>query len=206
VAEAPGRSVEANAAALAFCEGLARTLGPPFRVSLYGRRPPRLLASWGRGPGRPDRVLPLLATEEAVVNRTVSGGTRVSVLPLPALGPEGDLAVAIEVDTASLSRAARLLGALAEPEGAERRPASGHLGEALDRMIEAAAEAVGVPVEEMSRRQKQQVVRYLDERGAFLIKKAVEQVAARLGVSRFTIYNYLDESNRARSGPEGGTR
>ena len=45
----------------------------------------------------------------------------------------------------------------------------------------------------MSRSQKQQVVKFLDERGAFLIKRAVEDVAARLEVSRFTIYNYLEE-------------
>ena len=44
--------------------------------------------------------------------------------------------------------------------------------------------------------------RRLDERGAFLIKKSVEQVAERLGVSRFTIYNYLDQANRdGGSGP-----
>ena len=57
-------------------------------------------------------------------------------------------------------------------------------------------ERVGVPIREMSRSQKQQVVKFLDERGAFLIKKAVEEVATRLEVSRFTIYNYLDETNK----------
>jgi predicted transcriptional regulator YheO len=66
--------------------------------------------------------------------------------------------------------------------------------------VTAAEDAVGVPVGEMSRSQKQRVVRYLDGRGAFLIKKAVEDVAARLGVSRFTIYNYLDEANRPGKG------
>ena len=44
----------------------------------------------------------------------------------------------------------------------------------------------------MSRGDKQQLVRYLDERGAFALRKAVERVAATLGVSRFTVYNYLD--------------
>ncbi|HXF56042.1 MAG TPA: helix-turn-helix domain-containing protein [Actinomycetota bacterium] len=196
--------------ALDFCRALARTLGPPFRVSLYELRPPRRVDSWGRpararGRGGADPVLPLLAFGEPVVNRSVGGGTRISVLPLPGPEPGDGLAVAIEVDTAALSRAARLLASLAEPDGAEPQPPTDHLGDALDRMLDAAADAVGVPVEEMSRRQKQQVVRYLDERGAFLIKKAVERVAARLGVSRFTIYNYLDESNRAEPRPgEGG--
>jgi hypothetical protein len=121
-------------------------------------------------------------------------GSRLSVLPLP--GAE-HLAVAIEADSAALGRAARLLAELADPE-AGIGPAGDvdHLGDALGRFLSAAEASVGVPLEEMSRSQKQQVVRYLDDRGAFLIKKAVEDVAARLGVTRFTIYNYLEESNR----------
>ena len=34
-------------------------------------------------------------------------------------------------------------------------------------------------------------MRLLDERGAFRLRKAVEDVADALGVSRFTVYNYL---------------
>ena len=52
----------------------------------------------------------------------------------------------------------------------------------------------------MTRADKQQLVRYLDERGAFALRKAVESVAETLGVSRFTVYNYLDA---ARGGLKG---
>ena len=44
----------------------------------------------------------------------------------------------------------------------------------------------------MTRAEKQQLVRYLDERGAFALRRSVESVAETLGVSRFTVYNYLD--------------
>ena len=37
------------------------------------------------------------------------------------------------------------------------------------------------------------VVRYLDEKGVFLIKKSAERVAEFLDISRFTVYNYLNE-------------
>lgn len=67
-----------------------------------------------------------------------------------------------------------------------------HVGRALDRLVAAAEERIGRPVAEMSRAQKQQVVRFLDQRGAFELKRAVETVADVLGVSRFTVYNYLD--------------
>jgi len=36
---------------------------------------------------------------------------------------------------------------------------------------------VGKPLDEMTRAEKQQLVRYLDERGAFQLRKAVEGVA-----------------------------
>ncbi len=95
-----------------------------------------------------------------------------------------------------VARAARVLAALADPEGTGDDTATEHLGNTVGRLLDAAESELGVRAAEMSRSQKQQVVKDLDERGAFLIKKSVEQVAVRLGVSRFTIYNYLDQANR----------
>ena len=51
---------------------------------------------------------------------------------------------------------------------------------------------VGKPVEQMHREDKIKFVRYLDQKGAFLITKAAERIYEYLGVSRFTLYNYLD--------------
>jgi predicted transcriptional regulator YheO len=39
---------------------------------------------------------------------------------------------------------------------------------------------------------KQVAVRLLDEQGAFLLRKSIEYVADAMGVSRITIYNYLN--------------
>jgi predicted transcriptional regulator YheO len=39
-------------------------------------------------------------------------------------------------------------------------------------------------------------VRLLDERGAFQLRKSIEDVADALGVSRITVYNYLNAVNR----------
>jgi hypothetical protein len=48
------------------------------------------------------------------------------------------------------------------------------------------------PLEELPRPEKQRAVRLLEEAGAFSYRKSVETVAAALGVSRFTVYNYLN--------------
>jgi hypothetical protein len=67
-----------------------------------------------------------------------------------------------------------------------------HLATTIDQLVEAAEASLGKSTSKMSRSEKQQVVRFLDERGVFLIRKAVESTAERLGVTRFTIYNYLE--------------
>ena len=50
--------------------------------------------------------------------------------------------------------------------------------------------------DERSREEKQRAVRLLDERGAFTLRRAVEQVADAMGVSRITVYNYLNAIHR----------
>lgn len=59
------------------------------------------------------------------------------------------------------------------------------VGETLDNY--------GRPVSYMNKEEKVNIVKKLDEQGAFLIKGAIDYVAKILCVSRYTIYNYLDE-------------
>lgn len=66
----------------------------------------------------------------------------------------------------------------------------------LDRMMGAVEAQLGAPLAELSREDKQRAVRLLDQRGAFQLRKSVEDVADALGVSRFTVYNYLNAEAR----------
>ncbi len=63
---------------------------------------------------------------------------------------------------------------------------------ALARLIETIERELGDSLESLSRTDKQVAVRLLHERGAFLLRKGVEDVAAAMGVSRITIYNYIN--------------
>ncbi|MFI9272741.1 helix-turn-helix domain-containing protein [Kitasatospora sp. NPDC052896] len=86
-----------------------------------------------------------------------------------------------------------------EPVMAVRLP---HLSSALDRLLtEMTRQFDGRPLAELDRLEKQQVVALLEERGAFTVRHGVETVASALGVSRFTVYNYL---NRQVEGPKAG--
>ncbi|GAA5163004.1 MULTISPECIES: aminotransferase class V-fold PLP-dependent enzyme [Amycolatopsis] len=60
-------------------------------------------------------------------------------------------------------------------------------------LVDRAVGSTGIPVELMKKRHKAAVVRELDEAGFFLIKDAVDFLAAELKVTRYTIYNYLNE-------------
>ncbi len=77
-----------------------------------------------------------------------------------------------------------------------------HLADSLDHMLAELERRHGVPLARLDRRTKQQVVRVLETRGAFSVRHGVETVAGALGVSRFTIYNYLNRE--ARPGPSPG--
>ena len=68
----------------------------------------------------------------------------------------------------------------------------GDLHGALGRMIEQVEDELGARLPDLSREAKQRAVRLLDERGAFLLRRSVEDVADALGVSRITVYNYLN--------------
>ena len=63
---------------------------------------------------------------------------------------------------------------------------------ALGRLIETVERELGDSLPKLSRTNKQIAVRLLNERGAFLLRKGVEDVAASMGVSRITIYNYIN--------------
>ncbi|MFC7341781.1 helix-turn-helix domain-containing protein [Saccharopolyspora griseoalba] len=69
------------------------------------------------------------------------------------------------------------------------------LTSALDRLIRAVETELGGNLPDLPRADKQKAVRLLEERGAFSMRKSVETVAKALGVSRFTVYNYLNRDN-----------
>lgn len=45
---------------------------------------------------------------------------------------------------------------------------------------------------ELSKEEKLEIVRFLDKKGAFLITKSGDRVCEFLGISKFTLYNYLE--------------
>jgi uncharacterized protein YqgV (UPF0045/DUF77 family) len=74
-----------------------------------------------------------------------------------------------------------------------RLPRSG--GGGVNALLAEVAAELGGPLSGLSRGDKQRAVLLLEAKGAFEYRKSAETVAEALGVTRFTVYNYL---NRAR--------
>jgi predicted transcriptional regulator YheO len=63
----------------------------------------------------------------------------------------------------------------------------------LDNLLETAVNATGKSVALMDRDDRIEVLRFLEKKGAFFVKRAADRVARRLNISRVTVYNYLDQ-------------
>ena len=74
---------------------------------------------------------------------------------------------------------------------------SADLSDGLARLIADVERELGGPLAEQPRAGKQLAVRLLEERGAFEMRRSAETVAEALGVTRFTVYNYLNRRSTA---------
>lgn len=69
----------------------------------------------------------------------------------------------------------------------------------LNYLLQSCQKQIGKPVIHMTKEDKIEALRYLDGKGTFLIKKSGDRVCEFLDISKFTLYNYLDEIHRADS-------
>jgi predicted transcriptional regulator YheO len=62
-----------------------------------------------------------------------------------------------------------------------------------DQLIDEAIELIGKPVPLMDKNEREEFIRYLDSKGLFLIKGAVQKVADLLNISKYTMYSYIEK-------------
>ena len=66
----------------------------------------------------------------------------------------------------------------------------------LDELIEQSVQQVGKPVALMSKDDKVRAIRFLNESGAFLVTKSTDKVAKYFGISKYTLYSYIDANKQ----------
>lgn len=78
--------------------------------------------------------------------------------------------------------------------GAVEEVITNDVSELLDALIQDSVRYVGKPVISMTKEDKIKGLKYLDDKGAFLIKKAGDKISKFYDISKYTLYNYLEQS------------
>ena len=98
-------------------------------------------------------------------------------------------------DITSLSVAASAIGEMVQPVEESRdsfEKITPNVGALLDELIWEATELVGKPVAMMNKEDKMRAIRYLNSKGALLITKSGDKISQHFGISKFTLYSYID--------------
>lgn len=68
----------------------------------------------------------------------------------------------------------------------------------LKELIDQSVKLINKPVVQMNREDKIRAIKYLQDAGAFLITKSGDKVSKFFGISKYTLYNYIDvkENNK----------
>ena len=85
-----------------------------------------------------------------------------------------------------------LESAIATRETADKSTAiTANVNDLLDQLITEADLFIGKPVAMMTKEDKIRAIQFLNDKGAFLVKKAGDKVSKHYDISKYTLYNYM---------------
>lgn len=93
--------------------------------------------------------------------------------------------------------AERLIHNLNQYHGDSGSTFASDINSVLENLIAEASNQIGVSYSDMTKEDRIEFIRYLDQRGAFLVTKAGDRICALLGISKYTMYAYLDIARNA---------
>lgn len=67
-----------------------------------------------------------------------------------------------------------------------------NVNDLLDDLIEQSIKMIGKPVAYMTKEEKTSAIQFLNDSGAFLITKSGDKVSKYFGISKYTLYSYID--------------
>lgn len=84
----------------------------------------------------------------------------------------------------------------AAPETADEspEPIMQNVSDLLDELIEQSVKRVGKPAALMTKEEKIKAIGFLNDTGAFLITKSSGKVCKYFGISKYTLYSYIEEA------------
>ena len=79
----------------------------------------------------------------------------------------------------------------------EPEPIATNVADLLDSLIDQSIRMVGKPAALMDKGEKVRAIGFLNDAGAFLITRSGPKVCQVFGISKYTLYSYLDEAKRS---------
>ena len=81
-----------------------------------------------------------------------------------------------------------------DPQSSNQQPEKivHNVNDLLDILLEQSVTMIGKPVPLMNKDDKVAAIQYLNDKGAFLITKSGDKVSKYFGISKFTLYSYID--------------
>ena len=67
-----------------------------------------------------------------------------------------------------------------------------NVNDLLEELIQQSVALVGKPAALMNKDDKVKAIRFLNENGAFLVTKSGDKIAKYFGISKYTLYSYID--------------
>ena len=67
-----------------------------------------------------------------------------------------------------------------------------NVNDLLEELIQQSVSLVGKPVALMNKEDKVRAIRFLNQNGAFLVTKSGDKIAKYFGISKYTLYSYID--------------
>ena len=125
-----------------------------------------------------------------------------------AEGAAIDYLLSINYDITGLLTVDRSIKALIDTEPQEdvkKQPEQivHNVNDLLDSLIEQSVALIGKPVALMNKEEKVTAIQFLNDAGACLITKSGDKVSKYFGISKFTLYSYIDVNSR-KSSSQGG--
>ena len=182
------------------CETLVHDMGVPTHpiLSIYnghvsGREVGSTMDIMGIGLELDEQAA---TTDQVNLAATTPDGRQIKSSTFHMIGPDYNLALGINFDYTSLVYANRILVDLMSAE-ADLKTALWQGGDgALSDLFDECLAALGKPVDALGKADRLKLVALMEQKNAFSYRKSVPFVSRRLGVSRYTVYKYLDELAR----------
>ena len=108
----------------------------------------------------------------------------------------------VNLDISALSLAQTAIAELitpTDPGRGEPQRIPNNVNDLLDDLLDRSVRLVGRPADRMTKEDKIRAIRFLQDSGALLITKSGDKIAKFFGISKYTLYSYLDNKQEEKT-------